>query len=197
MKKRKYSFRLFLSVIFILLCISPATGFAGENDSSLSFLFGKKIATKLGSTVPSVFDPLLEGEEFIYCQDLNAQLEMLKAKKVSALICDEPIANYMCVINPAFVTLPAQMKNPVGFALRKGSPLTSRFNEVLNEMIAEGRIEYFKKKWYVADTSGLEREKVEIPNPKGNLVYATDPSLVPVTFADKDGKPVGFELDIV
>lgn len=134
----------FLAGMALILCLAGC----GKQSEDSNFLFtakedfaGRDIATITGTVVDGHVDEVLEGIQWHYYDDQAGGLEALKKGDVDAAIVGEPIARVITAQQPEFAIFPEMIVNDTyGFILKKGSPLTERFSEVISEFTKDGTL---------------------------------------------------------
>lgn len=193
---------------FILLAVSLLlTGCAGEGDvektfASLSDFSGTKIGTMTGSTLRNYID--LVASDIVYNEynSVSDQLTALSSGKIDALSSDLPLAQYIIAQREEYVIFPDVVtSDSYGFALAKESPLTEKANEALQKLKESGVIEQAAETWFSADESSKVLPELEykedFDGSDGVIVYGFETTAIPMSYIGSDGKPMGFDLDII
>ncbi|MCM1251295.1 MAG: transporter substrate-binding domain-containing protein [Clostridium sp.] len=205
MRKRKGKAAAIAACLF--LCVSVLTGCAGkETENKIYRTLDDFEETTIATLTGSLYDQVL-AEEFNHLEynnydDLTTQLEALKKGDVEAVALDSPVALMAAAQSPEmFCVFPEIISHDdYSMILKKGSSLTDEVSAVIREMKVDGSIDVLAKKWLSGD-----EEKMKIDwsaydlseHENGILRFAFDGTNMPMLYIGDDGKPAGFETELV
>lgn len=185
-----------------LLLIGCSGSRSKNTFASLSDFEGTKIAALSGSAFPDLVNPVIPNVEFKYFNSNTDSVSALSSGKVDAIILDMPVAKYLIAQNTDFSIFPDVVASAsYGFAVTKGSALGEKANDILQKLIADGIISEMEKVWFSEDESiktlPILDYKEDFDGSAGTLKYGCDNTNVPMSYLGSDGKPIGFDLDIM
>lgn len=159
---------------------------------------------KLGMLNGVIFDQLLmsnrEGfsqEDMSYYNSNAETIGALQAKKVDAMITDQPIAELAVNKNRGLGIVPELVvEDHYGYVLPKGSDLTNKFNERLKAYKADGTLDKLRQKWVSADDSAKNMPDPNWDAPNGTLTVATSLDNEPINYAVGD-IPCGLSIELL
>ncbi|MEK3885109.1 ABC transporter substrate-binding protein/permease [Paenibacillus sp. PL2-23] len=123
---------------------------ASEPLETLEALKGKSVGTQLGSTQDS-FAETLEGIRLMKLNRIPDLIQELNSGRLDAVIAEDAVAVEMAASNPNLIVSylpPGSSEDGYAIAFPKGSELVASFNEVLEEMKANGQIDAITTKWF-------------------------------------------------
>lgn len=167
--------------------------------SSINDLEGKRVACVKGSIFPSITSNFVKNVTFVEHGANEISLYALRKKDVDAIIFDEPVAISVAQEFPTEFTCAFTFTSDnYAFALKKGSPLTAKINEVLLNIKKNGDLAYLISKWTGSNFTKQRPEEYPVKEnyKNGILRVASDPSMQPMCFTDQNGNYQGVELDI-
>lgn len=188
----------FLAIATLLLA-----GCTGEKKfTSLSDFEGTKIASVSGSAFPEFIDPVISNVTHTNCDSLEDQADALSSGEADALALDLPVAKYLIAQNTDFAIFPDTVANDrYGFAVSKGSLLLEKSNAALQTLKDNGTITELESVWFSADESKKVLPtldyKEDFDGSAGVLRFGCNTAVMPMSYIDAQGNPVGFDLDIV
>ncbi|MCL2480267.1 MAG: transporter substrate-binding domain-containing protein [Spirochaetaceae bacterium] len=193
-----------LAVVALLL-FAGCSGKAGGTKkmfSSLADFNGAKIASLSGAVFADYIDPVIPNVSHVYYYTMPDMAHALSSDKVDAVALDMPVALYLAAQNSKFIVYPDVVADDsYAFAVTKGSDLGVKANEVLKKMWENGTIAQLEKIWFSADESKkilpVLNHKPDFNGRAGTIIYGCETTYVPSTYIGPDGKPTGYELDIV
>jgi ABC-type amino acid transport substrate-binding protein len=182
-------------------------GAAAKNSTifySLADFSGKKIASESGSVVFIQFiDRIIPNVEHRLYLSFNALVDALRADEVDAIALDMPVALYLAAHDSDLAVFPYVISvDTYGFAVPKGSQLCEDANMVLRRLKESGVIDEAERYWFAAD-DGVERVMPRLTHRRsfngsaGTIRFGHENTLIPMSYATSDGKPAGFDIDIL
>lgn len=193
-----------LAGIVLILCLTGC----GKQSADSNFIFeskedfaGRDIATITGTVVDSHVDEVVDGIKWHYYDDQAGGLEALKKGDVDASIVGEPIARVITAQHPELAIFPEMIVNDTyGFILKKGSPLTEQFSEVISEFTEDGTLDTLQEKWLSGDEDRMRIDwsayRTEARQ-GGVLKYIYEPSMYPMSYMGSDGNAAGYEAELI
>lgn len=140
-RKRNVDFSIEYAVSKQVIIVKE--GYNGIN--SLEDLHNKRISVQLGSVADSYVSETYPNATLIGQKKFLSAAEDLKANKSDCIIMDELPAKELVAANPNFIILDIDVfTDKYAIAVKKGNgELLTVINEVLNQLIEEGKIEEF------------------------------------------------------
>jgi len=171
--------------------------------TSLADFSGGKIGSESGSVFAQFVDRVIPNVEHKYYLTFDGIVEALRADAVDAIALDMPVALFLAAHNKEFAVFPYVVSvDNYGFAVPKGSQLCVDANEVLHKFRETGVIDDAEMYWFAAD-DGKEREmptldhRPDFNGSAGTIRFGCENTLFPMSYASEDGKPLGFDIDII
>lgn len=200
-------YRVTLLILILVVALAGLTG-CGEKErddtvyQTLEDFEGTTIATLTGSLYDKVLDEKFDGLSYHHYDDLTTQLEALKKGDVEAVALDGPVAQMASAQRPEeFAVFPEIISaDDYSMILKKGSALTDEVSAVIREMKRDGTIDALAAKWLCGDEEIMQidwslYDITERAN--GTLRFAFDGTNMPMLYIGDDGKPAGFETELV
>ncbi len=136
--------------------------------------------------------------ESLYFNSLTDRLAALESGKIDATIGGEPAMRRAMRQHPNLAVIPESIAySDYGFAFAKGSPLTSRFDEILREMESNGTLRASWEKWVVSDSAEKDMPQQNWPGKNGVLRYWTRSDSEPICYIGEGNQVLGYEPDIL
>ena len=149
-----------LGAIWMLVCIVVLTYFTAAITTMMTVsqlssaingpneLPGKKVATVMGSTAEKYLKE--HGSKVSSFDAIDGALEAMNAKKVDAVVYDEPILSYKSKVagQPGQQVVGLFERQNYGIALQTDSTLRKQINTVLLELAEDGTINDLRTKWF-------------------------------------------------
>ena len=192
-----------LAGMLLILCLSGC-----GKDSKTSVIYrtkedfaGSDAGSIVGSVIDGLVDEVIDGITWHYYDDQVGALEALKKGAVDAAIMDLPVAEVATRQQTELAIFPEILvEDSYGFILKKDSPLTDRFSEIISGFIEDGTIDALKEKWL----SGNEEDMCidwsaynTGERPGGILKYVYEPAMYPMSYMSSDGNAAGFEAELI
>ncbi len=199
--------RVVISIVMLILALTCLAG-CGEKEQeatvykSLEDFNGTTIATLTGSLYDQVLDKTFDGLKYNHYDDLATQLEALKKGDVEAVALDSPVAQMAAAQRPGeFTVFPEVISNDdYSMILKKGSPLTGKVSEVVNELKEDGTVAELAEKWLSGDEEKMRIDWSQYDvseRTNGTLRFAFDGTNMPMLYIGNDGQPAGMETELV
>jgi len=200
-----------IAILSILLISHSCSRNGGGNGAatnankytSLADFSGKKIASESGTVFAQFIDRIIPNVEHKYYFTFEDIVAALHTDAVDAIALDMPVALYLVAHNKGFAVFPYVVSvDTYGFAVPKGSQLCETGNEILRKFKESGVITDAEMYWFAAD-SGKERPMPQLTHrpdfngSAGTIRFGCENTLFPMSYASPDGKPVGFDIDIL
>jgi polar amino acid transport system substrate-binding protein len=117
--------------------------------SELSQLTGKILAAQLGSTMDIWLKKHAANEKIITTDSNNQAIEALKVGHVDVVLMDGAQGAIFSQKNPGLLSyaIVAKAEDGYGIAVKKHSELTSKINQILNNLKEKGEIAKLQKIW--------------------------------------------------
>ena len=186
-----------------LLALGPAYARAdGEQPTpvyqTLDELEGKRFAYITGSVYNQfVRDRVQDTQESFYAS-LADCIAALEAGKVDAAV--QLSSGCQLAVNQkggSVAMLPEHIVDvQEGYFFAHGSPLTEKFDAVIEDFWADGTIERLQDKWESADEAAKTLPTQDWEAPNGTLRFATPGALEPVSYVGPGGTPTGFDVEL-
>ncbi|OIJ15997.1 ABC transporter substrate-binding protein [Anaerobacillus arseniciselenatis] len=121
--------------------------------TSLEDLAGKTLGVQLGSIQVGLANDIAEeiGElEIAERNRITDLIQELMTNRIDAAIIEDTVGEGHIAVNPTLTSFPIVEENEAGSAIAfpKGSELTDQFNEVLQEMFENGKMDELILKWF-------------------------------------------------
>lgn len=202
--------RIKRAVVSVFMALAAVIGLAGcargETNhtvyGTLKDFEGTTIATLTGSLYDQVLDEKFEGLSYNHYDDLTTQLEALKKGDVEAVALDSPVAQMAAAQRPGeFAVFPEIISHDeYSMILKKDGDLTDTVSAAVRELKEDKTIDALAEKWLSGD-----EEKMKIDwslydiseRANGTLRFAFDGTNMPMLYIGNDGKPAGFETELV
>jgi polar amino acid transport system substrate-binding protein len=169
---------------------------------SLADFEGTKIASQSGSIFADFVNRAIPNVEHKYFNNTPDIVMALSTGKVDAAALDMPVAKYVVGQTPSLAIFHDVIAaDSYGFAVTKGSELGVKGNETLQRLKDDGTIKKLEDIWFGADESKkilpVLNYKGDFDGSAGTIKVGCDITLIPMSYADANGKPIGFEIDII
>ena len=196
MKRKLLSLLIFLVT---LLTILPC--FAADEQKTFKTLndfSNARFSTYSGSSAVYYTQQVVpNADNFIYYSTIGDAIVALKSNKVDAFVCDDPVARLAASKNPELRVFPESiLPDNYGFAFQKNSPLTPKFNAVIQKYYIDGTLQKLKDIWLGADDRRKVLIKQDWAGKNGTLRCYHDYTSEPITYVGTDG-PLGYEIDVL
>ena len=196
MKRKLLSLLIFLVT---LLTILPC--FAADEQKTFKTLndfSNARFSTYSGSSAVYYTQQVVpNADNFIYYSTIGDAIVALKSNKVDAFVCDDPVARLAASKNPELRVFPESiLPDNYGFAFQKNSPLTPKFNAVIQKYYIDGTLQKLKDIWLGADDRKKVLIKQDWAGKNGTLRCYHDYTSEPITYVGTDG-PLGYEIDVL
>ncbi len=204
MKQKKTYIIAVLTGLILSLCLSGCAKESSTTDviyASKEDFSGCDVAIITGSVVDTRVDEVIDDLTWHYYDDQAGGLEALKKGDVEASVSELPIAKVITGQQKELAVFPEILvEDSYGFILKKDSPLTAQFSEIISEFQKDGTLDALQEKWL----SG-EEDKMYIDwsayntEDRGNgvLQYVYEPSIYPMSYMASDGKAAGYEAELL
>ncbi len=161
-------------------------------------LAGKKVGVVTGSVFDQLQKEHLPAAIPEYYDSVADMLLSMKNGKLDAVIVDEPLARLCVARSPGLRIMPKVLSSAdYAFVLNRASEALCReINEGIRALRADGTLAELDAIWFGADEKRRVVAALPATGPNGVLRLVMDPSLEPFSYI-KDGKPVGFDVDMV
>lgn len=195
-------FIFILSVAALLLTGCTGDGNIEKKFTSLSDFSGMKIGTMTGSTLSNYVDLVVSDAVYNEFNAVSDQVTALSSGKIDAISSDLPLAQYIVAQREEYVIFPDVVtSDSYGFAIAKGSSLTEKANEALQKLKENGVIDQAAETWFSVDESSKALPeldyKEDFDGSAGTIIYGFETTAIPMSYIGSDGKPMGFDLDIM
>jgi len=171
--------------------------------ASLADFSGKKIGSESGSVFTQFIDRVIPNVEHRHYLTFDDIVAALHTDAVDAVALDMPVALFLAAHNKEFAVFPYVVSvDNYGFAVPKGSELCEEANDVLRSLKESGTIDDAELYWFAAD-DGKEKTMPQLDHrpgfngSAGTIRFACENTLFPMSYASSDGKPLGFDIDIL
>lgn len=165
--------------------------------TSLAQLNGKIVSAVSGSVFDQYVIKEIPDAKMSYFNNVSDELRALKNKKIDGFVVDKPVAEYIMAQNPDITVVPELLAHDeYGMTLLKDNSLTEEFNSEIAKLKADGTLDKLFKKWAGADESVKTLPSVDYPAPNGTMRIACCIALEPMCYADSEGVPRGFEVEL-
>lgn len=192
-----------LMAMILCMCLSGC----GKNShadmifESQEDFSGKDIAGITGTSMDQSTDEVIDDITWHYYDDQAAALEALKKGDVDAFLLELPVAQVITGQRAEFAIFPEIIvEDRYGFVLKKGSPLTQQFSDVISEFSQDGTLADLQEKWLSGDESRMYINWSDYHlEDRGNgvLKYAYEPSVYPMCYVNIDGSAAGYEAELL
>lgn len=200
----------FAAAVVFALMFSCSRGGSGGSAAggaavfnSLADFSGKRIASESGSVFAKFIDRIIPNVDHSYYLTFDDIVAALNADRVDAIALDVPVALYLVAHNKNLAVFPYVVSvDNYGFAVPKGAHICEAGNEVLRGFMESGVIGDAEMYWFAAD-DGREKSMPRLDHRKdydgsaGTIRFGCESTLFPMSYASSDGKPLGFDIDII
>jgi polar amino acid transport system substrate-binding protein len=193
--------KLALFLITCVLLFSACSG-SGKTFSILEDFEGADIASLSGAVFAQFIDAVIPDVKHNYYNSLADMALALSSGKVDAVALDMPVARLFVAEHEELALFPIVVADDrYGFATAKGSWLAAEADRVLQELIANGTVAEIEAVWFSADDSikklpGLNHNP-GFDGSAGTIRYGCDINVMPMSYTDADGSPIGFDIDLM
>ena len=170
----------------------------GEEESDWHLLSGKKVGVLVGSIYDQLQKTMLPDTIAEYYNSYPDMVLALQGGKIAGLLVDEPLGRVTVARQKGLRIL----KKPLGdtayaFALSKqNAELCAQINRIMQEMKQDGTWEKLEATWFGDDEAAKAPPELFKSGSKGVLRVITEPVMEPFSYV-KDGKPTGYDLDML
>ena len=175
----------------------PKLQFASDRIESLDDLNKRPLGALAGSSMDISVGNRLDYTQIYYFDDYASMLTALKAKKIDAIIHDEPVARSLVADDPSLRIVPELFeKVDYAFGTNHGdAKLYEAVNKVIRDNLAGGGMDSLIAKWVDGPKAGKTLPAVDdaaLPP----LRLGTYPDLEPFTYRDPAGGIVGLDIEL-
>ncbi len=187
----------------MVFAISAATvTFARTDSEVLEDLTGKNIGVQTGSSLEAAVPQVIKDPELFYFATISDGIIALRAGKVDAMVCDEPVLKYYNAMSddPVRAIISNDYAEHLATAFQKnaaGEKLRDEYNAFIDLLEKDGRLQEFQDKWINhpdGDPKALDYE--DLPDINGRLIIATDPTFAPFEYM-AGNRMEGYEIELV
>ncbi len=189
-------------IVLLFLCVS-FSALAGEKIfTTFEDFSGEKIASQSGTIFDTYVDAAITGAKNVYYNDLAAQVEAVASGIVSAAALDEPVAMLAISMKPELGIFSEKLiPDSYAYAMRKDDQRLSLVSAKMEELYAAGYDQELAQRWFFgsAEEKVLPQwaHKADFDGSAGTLRVGFDPVVEPMMYADGQGKPLGFEMELI
>ena len=200
MKKRVFALiGVILLICTVFLCSCSATG-KSEKISSIEDLENKKVGVLTGSVFDMVAKKYIPNCDVEY---LNSNVDTalaLEKGKISAYVMDKPFAELLINKYPNHKILQLLSEEHYGYIFNKDSQKAQKLREQMNLYIeklkSDGSLERLKEKWFGTDEDIKTVDTESLTGENGTIAFSITSDVgMPFVYV-KDGKYVGFDIDM-
>ena len=194
-----------LRQILQLLLLGLLTACASSVESDLPVyqtiedLYGKKAATITGGFQEAYFEKVYPEIEVLRLETDTDMIQALLTKRCEAIIMDDYIFFYHLQNIKDIVQIGGKplLTAGVGLCFGKGvnGELREQFNKFLVQIKANGIYDEMYNRW-IHNTNKAEMPEIELPKSGKPIRVASNSAMPPMVFI-KDGKMVGFDVEII
>lgn len=164
---------------------------------SVDDLDNNRVGMLSGSAFSSAVREKAPDAEQYFFNSLDAEIKALKSGQIDAFCADEPTARYVAAQNNDLMMLNSLLRRDnYSIALQKNSKLTARVNNVLSEFKNDGTIRDLKAKWIYSTGGDKSLPKLDYSGFADTLTVLCASDMPPMDYIDKDGNPVGFDVEL-
>lgn len=183
-------------------CLNSAARTEGKTYSALSDFSGTVIGTVYGTVFEEFINPVIPNVTYKHYASVADTEAALSSGEIDAFAIDLPIAKYITARNVKFTIFPDVVAGDrYGFAVKKGSPLAKDGNEALKKIIESSVVSELEKTWFSTresvKTLPENTYKRDFDGSAGTIRFGYANGNIPMSYVDVNGKPAGFDLDIV
>ena len=191
------------ALLALVLCLS---GCAKETAAEKIYetkedFTGIDAGAVVGTTINALVDGVIDGIQWHYYDDWAGMLEALRKGDVEAALLDKPVAEVIVAQQKEFGMFPETLvEDSYGFVLKKGSPLTEKFSEVISEFAADGTLAALQEKWLSGNEDDMYIDWSAYHNEDragGVIRYAYEAPTYPMTYSDSNAEPAGYEPELI
>ena len=175
-------------------------GTAKAQYTSVDQLRGKKIGSATGTTYDEIVKRRLPDVTFSYFNTYSDMVTALKAGKIAAFACDEPVLKGILAENSEVAMLPEYLDTfEYGFIFgmdERGPELSEQFSEFIREIRDSGALSRMEEKWLNGHLDAAEMPDIRALDGKnGTLTLALDALNPPFEFM-RGSECAGFEVEL-
>ena len=183
----------------IVITVGDAMGEKNQLDV-LDEFSGKHIALLTGSAFDKVVEEYLPGAKVDYFNTHSDMCEALVQGKVDGIVSDEPLMRKMAAKNPSLRTIAQIVDDEYGIIFPKDEehkPLLRQMNEFLERSRSNGTLDDLDRIWFGNDEEIQVVDMSDLTGENGTLRFAISTEFGEPFLYQRDGKPVGYEVDLV
>ena len=201
MKRKKQMIGLLLlTIIALLLCgCTPKQETVSGFYTSIEELEGKRVGVETGTIFDDYARKYIKNVTVEYYNNYPDLTQALELGKIDCYLVDEPLMRVLIDENPNQRPLSTLEQDCYGFIFQKtdrGAALRDQFNEYIALITEDGTLQKIDSVWFGNDESVKTVDLDSLTGENGTLKYATSSLTNPFSYI-KDGKIVGYEIDIV
>lgn len=192
---------VFLAV-FLAGCAGEARGMDPAQDTvrfkTLQDFSGHTLGAVTGSFQDQLTAEVIPGVQFLYCDDISAQILALSSGYVDGILTDLPLAELAVARQPGLAIFPETIApDSYGLGFSKGSALGQQAAAIVAGFEEDGTLDALAEKWLRGEESGKVIQVEEYDAPNGTLRYAHDATVEPMGYVGEGGKSLGYEVELV
>jgi polar amino acid transport system substrate-binding protein len=185
----------FLTVVFVALCLVPATAWAEPELKTWDDLTGRTVGLVTGTPFEENVKERNKDAKVAWFTGVPDMIMALKSNKIDACAASSPLAELSTRRTEGIAVFPEVFfTNDFGMVFPKNSPVYEEWNAAVHEMAADGSLEGLFQKW----TLGTGEETVPEqtwPGSKGTLKCLALTTQEPLCYLAR-GKTLGFEPEV-
>lgn len=187
-------------VLVLLIALLCAVGALAE-EKQLSDFQTARIGIQTGSADDFAAKQTFPDAEFVNFSSVSDEALALENGKIDAFCSGHIVAGKLCRQYPGFYIVDGALSSGnTGFAFDKtpkGKALMMEMNVFLAAARADGLLDALEQKWIFGDESGQTvPDPAQMSGEKGTIRVAAELLYDPFAFV-KDGKPCGFDIDLL
>lgn len=179
---------------------NPHYGHSDGKILSTDDLAGQKLAIQSGTAYDLICAKLLPDSPQDYYSSSSDMAMALETDKVAAYAIDEPVARLLTNEYPTHRILATMTNEEYAFVLPKqnkdSKKIQSQMNRYLKRAKEDGTLEKIDSVWFGDKESDKVVDYDSLPNINGKLTMATTTAVGPPFIYVKDGKYVGYSVDV-
>ncbi len=190
----------------VLICRADEVGAVTSSGTDevyteLSDFEGATFGMLMGAAYDQITEEKIKDVTFLTYNDLTSSISALEKGDVDGVVEIDAISQYMIAQRSDLSIFPEYIQeSEYSFVFQKGSPYTDQFSEIIEEFYEDGTIEDLQEKWLSGDEDRMvidwdEYDTDERAN--GTLRYVCTNELVPFGYEGGDGKPLGYEVELL
>lgn len=164
----------------------------------LEDLKGRKVGILADTVMEEVMAAKVPEAKTVSYRTYPDQIAALRAGRISAMVLDVPVGQYLASANKGLLLLPEKIReDSYAFVLAKDSRLPAEeIDSIIRGFREDGTLDKLAAKWIEGTGGEKELPEISLQGANGTLRFGTYSQIAPFSYKTEDGKIVGYDLEL-